>query len=244
MRRALLALALLAAGCSRPQVRLTLGFALGDAGVGECLPANDLACVNYIRFQLSSEDLFTRCVRVDQRLGTLCDLEQLANGSELFRGSPDDVVSIAIEGLRVFPATSCEQTSECRPRTIFSGGTGPVKLGDAAGGSVPLTITKYTPCGPREEFRQRAPGQSCDVVCDTDRGNVPICELEDGCLCAVVSVVVDAGVIPDGGGADDAGAPLEAGSAPVDAGPGPVDDAAVDAAEPDAATIDAAAPDA
>jgi hypothetical protein len=224
VRRALLVLALLGAGCSRPQVSLALRFAIDDGGAGECLPADDLACVNFVRFQLSAigKDLFSRCIRVEERFATLCDLERLANGGELFRGDPDDVVSIAVEGLRMFPATSCEQTTDCRPRRIFTGGTGVVRLGDVAGGSVPLVIDNYLGCGPREEFRARLPGQSCDLVCDTARGNIVSCVVEDGCVCAVVSPSLDGGAGPDAGVPRDAApAALDAGLAALDAGAAP-----------------------
>jgi hypothetical protein len=210
MRRALLvALALAAAaGCDRPQARLRFTYDLraDGGGPGVCEQVTDLGCVNFVRFQLSAKggtEILTNCVKADQRLTNLCDVEELGRGAELFNRDPDDNVVITMEGLRVFPATTCEITAACPPRELFSGIAGPLRVGDHAGGTIDLTVNRAGACGDPEEFRQPSGTQTCDEVCETFLpGNRVVCPppgsgidyVEGGCVCAIAPRPTDAGV--------------------------------------------------
>jgi hypothetical protein len=183
-------------GCARPKVQITPVFAT-DAGVGVCAEFDDLACVNFIKFQIDEEgDLTspTQCITVDKRLATLCDVTQLEHGAEIFRYDKDARVRVKMWGLRVFPATSCEIVEGCEPKILFSGSSGDyVRASDVPGGQLPLRITRAGACGQKEVFRPRG-GRDCYLVCDY---NEPVCELQDGCVC----LIQDDGGTPSGGGA-------------------------------------------
>lgn len=183
--RLLLLFALLgAAACARPQLQLTPVFEVTtDAGVPlECAAFADLACVNFIKFQIEEEGNLTPptdCITVDQRLTNLCDVAQLARGTEIFRYDLDARVKVKMWGLRVFPATSCEIVPECPPRSLFDGATEEFDLDRS--GDVPLRITFAQGCGAKEVYRPRG-GRDCFTVCDFTE---PRCELRDGCVCLV-----------------------------------------------------------
>ena len=202
MRRPLLLLLLLApvtlAACARPKVQLTLEFQLTTDGGAplECADFHDLACVNYIKFQIEEQGNLTPpldCITVDKRLDTLCDLTALQHGTEIFRYEKDATVRIRMWGLRVFPATSCEIMPECQARILFTGVTESVKAGDVPGGKLPLTITSAADCGQKEVYRPRGT-RDCHSVCDDTE---PVCSLQEGCVCLVQ---------------DDAGTPQSAGN--------------------------------
>ncbi|HEY3352994.1 MAG TPA: hypothetical protein VGQ83_07075 [Polyangia bacterium] len=206
----LAALAALAgtAACERPQARLAFKYELKDQSGDpvECERFADLGCVNFIRFQLSAKggtDMLTHCVKVERRLGTLCDLPTLAQGTELFNRDPDDTIVVTMSGLRAFPADTCEFTAACPPRELFSGIAGPKRIGDLAGGTLEMTVRQCTDCGAREEFRQLAAGQTCEDACETGRpGNAVVCpppgsglsDVQGGCVCRVAPAQTDAGV--------------------------------------------------
>jgi hypothetical protein len=183
--RALLLLALLPlAACQRPQVALELVFdVVPDGGTDAgCAAFADLACVNFIKFQLDSPTMPTQCLKVQKRLTTLCDVRDLATGAELFRPGQDDTVTVKIWGLRVFPATSCEINPECEPKVLFSGQSDAVRAGGVNGGTLPLHITSVAGCGPREEYLPRIGGKECAEVCTN---GAPVCVLAEGCVCTV-----------------------------------------------------------
>jgi hypothetical protein len=193
------------AACQRPKVTLDPVFELrSDGGMSQgCEQFADLACVNFIKFQIAEENSATpatQCMKVDKRLTTLCDLDEVGNGTEVFRQERGDKVQIKMWGLRVFPATSCEINPECAPKVLFYGATDWMPAGDAPGGLLPLRITGATDCGLKEEYRPRG-DRDCYSVCDYTE---PVCDMADGCVCALQ---------------DDAGVPARAGNwAAVDAG--------------------------
>ena len=185
-----------AAACTRPKVELMPVFALGDGGTLECSTFADLACVNFINFQIAEKDDLTpstECITVDKRLNTLCDVTQLQHGSEIFRYDKDALVQIKMWGLRIFPATSCEINPECPPKSLFSGVTDWVKASEVRGGQLPIRITDATGCGRKEVYRPRGT-RSCESVCDFSE---PVCSLQEGCVCLIQ---------------DDAGTPQSAGN--------------------------------
>jgi len=199
MRRPPLALlvvaALGAAACARPRVALTPVFET-DAGLGQCAVFKDLACVNYINFQMEEQGNMTPptdCITVDKRLETLCDVTDLAHGTEIFSYGKDARIKIRMWGLRVFPATSCEINPECQPKILFTGVTDEVKATDVQGGQLPLHIFEAKGCGAKEVYRPRG-GRDCFSVCDFTEA---VCEMHDGCVCRLQD---DAGT-PSSGGA-------------------------------------------
>ena len=170
-------LALLACGCRSSEAALEIGF--GD-DAGTCAEVTDLSCVNFLRFSVDDGEGFsTHCVRVTQGLASLCELASLADGRELFRLEPDREVEIKVEGLRVFPATSCEADG-CQRRILFKGQTAKVRIGELAGQSIPLVVSMQEPCGAKEQFFPLRQGQTCAEICGVD---LLICGIEDGCLC-------------------------------------------------------------
>ncbi len=201
MRRAprLLVLALVAAaGCARPTVHMTTSFDLTTDGGAprECTEFADLACVNFIKFQIEEEGTLTpptECITVDKRLTNLCDVSELAHGTEIFRYDRDARVRIKMWGLRVFPATSCEIIPDCPPKSLFDGTSDAITAGEAHG-EVPLHITFAKGCGAKEEYRPRG-GRDCYRVCDYTE---PVCELRDGCVCLLPDSRADGGA-PDVG---------------------------------------------
>ena len=209
MRRPLLTLLLCAAAalgaCARPKVQLTVDFQLTTDGGAplECSTYADLACVNFIKFQIEEDGNLTPpldCITVDKRLATLCDVTQLEHGSQIFRYDRDARVRIRMWGLRVFPATSCEINPECQPRILFTGVTDWAKAGDVPGGKLPLTITEAHDCGRKEYYEPRGT-RTCDSVCQY---SPPVCDMHEGCVCLVQ---------------DDAGTPRSNGAwEPLDAG--------------------------
>jgi hypothetical protein len=189
--------ALAAAACARPKVQIAPVFELfTDGGVPlECSDFDDLACVNFIKFQIAEKDDLTpptECITVDRRLETLCDVTQLQHGTEIFRHDKDAFVQIKMWGLRIFPATSCEIIPECPPRPLFSGATDWIKASEVQGGRLPLRITDAVGCGLKEEYRPRG-GRDCYTVCGSTEA---ACEMHDGCVCRVQD---DAGVATPGG---------------------------------------------
>ena len=185
------------AACERPRIAITPVFELQtDAGAVECAAFKDLACVNFIKFQIAEQgDLTpsTECITVDQRLTTLCDVEELAKGTEIFRHAKDARVQIKMWGLRVFPATSCEIIPECPAKSLFSGATDWIKASEVQGGQLPLHITEATDCGLKEVYQLRG-GRDCFTVCDYTE---PVCSMHDGCVCLLPQQ--DAGVPASGG---------------------------------------------
>jgi hypothetical protein len=193
----LLLAALGAAACARPKVQITPEFDLRtDAGTPlECSAFADLGCVNFIKFQIAEQGDLTpplQCITVDKRLNTLCDLDQLAKGTEIFRYDRDARVQLKLWGLRVFPATSCEIVPDCPPKTLFAGKTEFVTVGELQDGKLPLTITDAKACGRREVYHPRG-NRDCYSVCEYSE---PVCELQEGCVCLVQD---DAGVRSLGG---------------------------------------------
>jgi hypothetical protein len=194
--------ALGAAACARPRVALTPVFET-DAGAGECAAFTDLACVNFINFQIAEKDDLTpstECITVDKRLNTLCDITQLMHGAEIFRYDKDARVQIKMWGVRIFPATSCEINPDCPPKSLFYGVTDWIKASDVQGGQLPLRIIEATACGQKEVYRPRG-GRDCYSVCDNTEAK---CVMHDGCVCLIQ---------------DDAGTPQSSGAwERVDAG--------------------------
>ena len=171
-------------GCERSEVKLDVEFPVAkDAGADAgCAAFADLGCVNYVKFQLSNlagTHMATECLKVEKRLTTLCDLKSLARGTALFREDRGETVQVKMWGLRVFPATSCEVNPECDARILFSGSSDWVKLGEVAGGSLPLRVTSAQACGPKEVYRPKG-DRDCFAVCDYTE---PVCDMSDGCVC-------------------------------------------------------------
>jgi hypothetical protein len=171
---------LLLGACRSPQAELAVVF---PADAGACDQQTDLSCVNYLRFTVNDGSEFsTQCIRVSQALNSLCDLARLADGRELFQLSPGKTVQIALEGLRVFPATSCESPPACPSRTLFKGVSDSVRIGDLAGGRLEVPVTSVGPCGPKERFFFKPADLGCASVCD--EGVVVCSDIEGGCLCS------------------------------------------------------------
>ena len=183
MRRLLYAtaaLCALACGCRSSEAAIEIGF--GD-DAGTCAGITDLSCVNYLQFSIDDGTGFTtQCVKVTQVLTSLCDVASLADGRELFRVDPDREVKIKVEGLRVYPATSCNVNAEnpCQRRLMFSGETPRVRIGDLAGQSIPLVVTVSELCRGQEQFFPLGSGETCEMVCG---GEKVVCAIQDGCLC-------------------------------------------------------------
>lgn len=168
---------LLAGGCRSSEASLEIGF--GD-DAGTCAQVTDLSCVNFLRFSVDDGSGFTtQCVKVTEQLTSLCDVAELGSGQELFRIDPDKQVQFKVEGLRVYPATSCEAEG-CQRRILFTGVTQTFRMGDRAGQSIPLVVTVNEPCGGREEYFPLPGGMTCDDICG--HGST-VCQIEDGCLC-------------------------------------------------------------
>jgi hypothetical protein len=180
----LLGLSLLALGCKQPETQLRLQFPSDpDAGAdaGGCQQQTSLRCVNYLQFTAGSGNFSSTCSKVGVVLEDLCDVAKLAVGQEVFKLSPDTPLPITLEGLRVFPATSCN-ANECPARRIFSGTTsGTGKIGDYAGGVLDIPVTVNEPCGLPEEFFFLPAGSTCADLCGA--GNVVCDQVQGGCLC-------------------------------------------------------------
>jgi hypothetical protein len=184
------ALALLC-GCKSPQAQITVSFP--SAGDGGCAAQTRVGCVNYLRFTVHDQTGFnTHCVTVPQgqALTSLCDVADLAQGQELFKLSPDTLLSVKLEGMRVFPATSCEPQESCDPRYIFSGTSQSVRLGDIAGGTLEIPLEMVLPCQ-SEDFFFLAPG--------TRGGTCLTGNACTGDLSCVSGVCVGDDTAPDGG---------------------------------------------
>jgi hypothetical protein len=196
--RLLLLGALLAGlGCQRGPVALDPVYEVrADGGAAlQCEQFADLACVNFIKFQIAEEGSptpATQCLKVEKRLTDLCSLDQLATGTEVFRQDRGANVQIKMWGLRVFPATSCEINPECEPKVLFYGATDWLPAGDTVDGVLPLRVTGATSCGAKEEYRPRG-NRDCYSVCNYTE---PVCTMTAGCVCAIAE---DAGV-PESGG--------------------------------------------
>jgi hypothetical protein len=190
------ALALLG-GCKQPQAHLKLKFPLDSDG-GTCSDQTNLRCVNYLQFSTGGDESSSHCQRLPISLGNLCDLARVAEGQEVFKLSPDTLLPIKIEGLRVYPATGCSSV-ECLPKKVFSGttvgGTGQ-KIGDYVGGVIELPVTVTMPCGDPEEFFSLPPdGGTCAEVCHAP--DLVVCDhVSGGCLCKKLP---DTPVFQDGG---------------------------------------------
>ncbi len=189
-RIALLALLALAAACRSAQTELDLdpggdasACAPSDAGSpGTDAGSDDLGCANFLEFTVDDGSSFsTRCIKLSKALHGLCDLKDAADGQELFSLSPGSRVRVSVKGLRVFPATSCDVSAACAPRTIFEGTTDWIRIADVAGGAVHLPVALAEPCGAPEVFFFKPAGRTCDSVC-TDHAKM-VCEIQGGCLC-------------------------------------------------------------
>ncbi len=187
---ALALLAFAAAGCHSPQADLNIMLAgdggtcaSPDAGVDDAgAPLSDLHCVNFLQFRVDDGTSFsTYCIKLEKRLETLCDLANVADGRELFKLDPSAGVTISVQGLRVFPATSCDIDAVCPAREIFSGDTGAVRVKDLAGKPVDLPVAMTEPCGAPEVYFPKSSDESCDSICGT--AAKAVCDLSSGCLC-------------------------------------------------------------
>jgi hypothetical protein len=194
MRRRLVLLVLLTA-CARDPVALEVEILIaGDAGPVPCSTYRDLACVNFISFEVEHDgEIVSRCVRVAQTLGTICDLPREARGEELFRVDPDDEITITISGLRTYPDTSCQVAGVCPARQLFLGSTGKIRLRDAQDGKIKLPITEAGFCGDQERWVGKGATQTCADSCSGE--DYVVCDgVLGGCLCR------DPGTgVPDGG---------------------------------------------
>lgn len=173
--------------CAPSRAELSVTFPAADGGL--CEAQTDLRCVNFLRFTVHDSDGFTsRCIKVDQKLANLCEVSKLAEGQELFKLKPDSQMSIKIEGLRAFPAISCDSQNGCGPRIIFSGQSRSVRIGDVAGGSLEIPVEMDKGCGPPESFFFISQGTcpqlcgsqelvACDFSTPVDGG------VSGGCLC-------------------------------------------------------------
>lgn len=184
---AALALLALVAGCRSPRSSLQVVIA-GDAGTCEPMDAgadagasnSQLHCVNFLQFRVDDGRSFsTYCVKLEKRLETMCDLAKIADGRELFKLDPDANVSISVQGLRVFPATSCDRDAVCPAREIFAGNTGAVRIEDTVGGSIELPVAMTKDCGLPEVYYPKPSGMTCESVCRTK----VVCDFQGGCLC-------------------------------------------------------------
>lgn len=186
MKRAVLAwLFVLAAGCKQPEAQLRLKFP-GDvdagADAGSCHAQTSLACVNYLQFTAGSGEFSSHCSRVEVELDDLCDLAKVAEGQEVFKLAPDTPLPITLEGLRVYPATGCNSSSECPPRRIFSGTTiATGRIGDYRDKVIDLPVTVLQPCGEPEQFFFLPDGGTCEEVCGVSQ--VVCNHVQGGCLC-------------------------------------------------------------
>jgi hypothetical protein len=177
----LAALASALAACNGPEASLHVVF---PPDGGACEAQTSLACVNYLQFTVGVGSGFSSdCLKVDVALDNLCDVEKLARGQQLFKLPPETRLPITLEGLRVFPATSCSADEGCMPRRIFSGTTqASGKVGDFAGRDLPLEITLEEPCGRPEQFFFLPPGSTCEELCGSP--SLVVCSgVQGGCLC-------------------------------------------------------------
>jgi hypothetical protein len=188
---AALALLAFAAGCRSSQSDLQIVIA-GDAGACESVDAgadagaskSQLHCVNFLRFRVEDGSSFsTYCIKLEpeKRLETLCDLAKVADGRELFKLDPNAKVAISVQGLRVFPTTSCDPDARCPAREIFAGDTGTVRIKDSAGGSIELPVAMTQSCGASEEYFPKPSGSACVSICET--AAKVVCDLPGWCLC-------------------------------------------------------------
>jgi len=170
-----------AVACTAPRAELTVVF---PADAGACDAQTSLACVNYLQFTVGVGTAFnTDCVPVDTPLHTLCDVAKLANGRALFNLPPETKLPIKLQGLRVFPATSCGSEQSCPPRTIFTGQTPDTgRIGDFGGRALELSVTMNEPCGTPEQFFPLPDGSTCDELCGPS--SQVVCRgVQNGCLC-------------------------------------------------------------
>ena len=172
------------AGCKQPQAQLKLKFPPDSSGAG-CEQQTNLRCVNYLQFTTGGDENSSHCQRLPISLDNLCDLARVAEGQEVFKLSPDTLLPITMDGLRVYPATGCSSV-ECQPKKVFTGttvgGMGQ-KIGDFVGGVIELPVTVSQPCGDPEEFFSLPPdGGTCAGVCHAP--DLVVCDhVQGGCLC-------------------------------------------------------------
>jgi hypothetical protein len=196
-------LVLACSGCKQPEAQLRLQFPVdvnadGGADAGTCHAQTSLRCVNYLQFTAGKDEFSSHCTRVEAKLDDLCDLAKVAEGQEVFKLSPDTPLPITIEGLRVYPATGCNSSSECPPRRIFSGTTVMTgTIGDYKGRAIDLPVKVLEPCGLPEQFFFLPDGGTCQEVC----GLSPVvCDhVQGGCLCKGAPGTSDGGQAMDGG---------------------------------------------
>ena len=200
MKRSRLVLLVLASASCQATSQATLQVAMAG-GAGACSDFTDLKCVNFVRFTLVNGDgTSTQCIRLAQHLSSLCDVKNLGQNQELFRIGAGDEVTLSLEGVHAFPESTCDQTSACEWRRIFTGTTGKVRGSDIASQpTFTLLMSMTAPCGPSETFSdKRSPSDTCDETC----GRIPAASVAScdgvlgGCLCR--SLPPDAGA-PDGG---------------------------------------------
>jgi hypothetical protein len=195
MRRAMLLMVCLLplCGACRPgQMELALVLP-GDGGC----PPLDLTCANYLQFKVTETKnniptFTTHCVQLTEKLHSLCDLQNVAIGQELFKLSPDSQVSIEMRGMRVYPAWTCDYDVICPPHVVFKGTTGTkVYVSEKAGGILELPVEFVEPCGGTEYFFNLKTGQTCITAC---QGDEVACDgIAGGCLCKVRTQTPDAG---------------------------------------------------
>lgn len=174
---AALLLACLAA-CKNQEMQLKILTPPIDGG-GACNAYTDLACVNYLEFRvLSNPPAF--CVALDVSLNDLCDVEKLANGSDVFKLPPETRLPIAVLGKRVFPAGSCG-SNKC-DKLLFRGETGPGFVRDYIGRTLELTIDMAGSCGKSENFFFLPDGGTCVDVCGGE-SKIVCANVGGGCLC-------------------------------------------------------------
>ena len=120
----------------------------------------------------------------------------------MFKLSPDTPLPITIEGLRVYPATGCNSSSDARRAEIFSGTTVTEgQIGDYKDRVIDLPVTVIEPCGLPEQFFFLPDGATCAEVCGT---SPVVCDhVQGGCLCK--------------------GPPRASTAAPMDSGQGGID---------------------
>ena len=149
-RRAGARVARAACGCKQRETQISLKFLDVDAArrAARAQQQTSLKCVNYLEFTGGDGRFSSQCTRVEVALDDLCDLAKVAEGQELFKLSPETPLPITIEGMRVFPATSCNSSSDCPPRRIFSGTTvRNGQIGDYAGQVLEMPVKVIEPCG-------------------------------------------------------------------------------------------------
>src|SRR5450755_3126838 len=168
------------AACTAPRAELTVLF---PADAGACDAQTSLACVNYLQFTVGVGTAFnTDCVPVELPLNNLCDVAKLATGRALFNLPPETKLPIKLQGLRVFPATSCGSEQSCPPRTIFTGQTQDTgRIGDFGGRALELSVMMNEPCGIPEQFFPLPEGSTCDELCGA--GKLVCSGVQNGCLC-------------------------------------------------------------